>query len=221
MTELALIKLTRPETATDSEALISRMDRLERRIGKPVEAGAQPPSATSRAHAAQPETTPAPEPVTTTSNEDDLSRAAAPLVSEDGQDEADDQPPIDISFEQLQKVWPGLFGGLRDLLGARRWAFFREAIPAAVERNTIVLEVAHDFHLSSLEQDDAVAPIVAAKASDLLGGPVKVKFRLKADVGSDGGDDNVDLTQLQERPDAETNPAALLESELGARVVDD
>jgi len=221
MTELALIKLTRPETATDSEALISRMDRLERRIGKPVEAGAQPPSATSRAPVAQPETMPAPDPVTTTSNEDELSRAAAPLVSEDGQDETGDQPPIDISFEQLQKVWPGLFGGLRDLLGARRWAFFREAIPAAVERNTIVLEVAHDFHLSSLEQDDAVAPIVAAKASDLLGGPVKVKFRLKADAGSEGGDDRVDLTQLQERPNAETDPAALLESELGARVVDD
>ena len=35
MTELALIKLTRPETASDPESLIARMDRLERRMGKP------------------------------------------------------------------------------------------------------------------------------------------------------------------------------------------
>jgi hypothetical protein len=129
---------------------------------------------------------------------------------------------IDISFEQLQKIWPGLFGGLRDLLGARRWAFFREAVPGAVEGNTIILEVAHDFHLSSLQQDDAVAPIVAAKASDLLGGPVKVAFRLKSDQPGDGEEgDRVDLSQLEDRPDAESDPAALLQAELGARVVED
>ncbi len=236
MTELAFIKLTRPETATDPEALISRMDRLERRIGKPVEASAV--SAAPAAPVASSATEPAPQPASQredtaqdqspeqespAESQDALARAAAPLVSEDESGETEDQRPIDISFEQLQKVWPGLFGGLRDLLGARRWAFFREAVPAAVERNKIILEVAHDFHLSSLQQDDAVAPIVAAKASDLLGGSVKVEFRLKSDpAGADGGGDHeVDLDQLEERPSAETDPATLLESELGAKVVDD
>lgn len=231
MTELALIKLTRPETATDPEALIARMDRLERRLGKPGEtparAAPKPASSPEPAPAPKPEPEPRPTPQADSRPEprpepaDELARAAAPLVSDDPGDAPDDLPPIDISFEQLQKIWPGLFGGLRDLLGARRWAFFREAVPAAVERNTIILEVAHDFHLSSLTQDDAVAPIVAAKAGDLLGGSVKVKFRLKSDDGEGDDDDGVDLTQLQERPDAETDPAALLESELGARVVDD
>lgn len=217
MAELALIKLTRPETATDPEALISRMDRLERRLGKPGET----PSAPAVTTRPQPAERPAAEAPSrqATDAQDELARAAAPLVSDDGADAAEDGPPIDISFEQLQRVWPGLFGGLRDLLGARRWAFFREAVPAAVDRNTIILEVAHDFHLSSLEQDDAVAPIVAAKASDLLGGPVKVRFRLK---NQDPDEDNrVDLSQLEERPGTETDPAALLESELGARVVDE
>ncbi|HSM44384.1 MAG TPA: DNA polymerase III subunit gamma/tau [Acidimicrobiia bacterium] len=227
MAELAVIKLTRPETATDSEALISRMDRLERRMGKLGEDGPQPkssqlqPQPNSEFPSEKPETSPA-TPAPDLSADEDLVRAAAPLVSDEGGDEADDDlTPIDVSFEQLQKVWPGLFGGLRDLLGARRWAFFREAVPAAVERNTIVLEVAHDFHLSSLEQDDAVAPIVAAKASDLLGGSVKVKFRLKSEGGEGSEDDDVDLTDLEERPAADTDPASLLESELGAKVVDD
>jgi DNA polymerase III subunit gamma/tau len=224
MTELALIKLTRPETATDPAALISRMDRLERRIGKPGEAAIRPAPSTASASstAPAPETEPAPRSAPQADPRpeptDELARAAAPLVSEDRSDQTDDRPPIDISFEQLQKIWPGLFGGLRDLLGARRWAFFREAVPAAVERNTIILEVAHDFHLTSLEQDDAVAPIVAAKAGDLLGGPVKVRFRLK--TGTIDGD-SVDLGELEERSDAETDPATLLESELGAQVVDD
>ncbi|MGD2043580.1 MAG: DNA polymerase III subunit gamma/tau [Acidimicrobiia bacterium] len=219
MTELALIKLTRPETATDPQALISRMDRLERRMGKPEPHA--PASSTSVAKESAPSETPA-EQKTDVPAQDELARAAAPLVSEASPDSSDDEPPIDISFEQLQRIWPGLFGGLRDLLGARRWAFFREAVPGAVEGNTIFLEVAHDFHLSSLEQDDAVAPIVAAKASDLLGGAVKVRFRLKQDHGSDDGtEDEVDMTQLEDRPAVNTDPASLLESELGAKVVDD
>ena len=239
MTELAFIKLTRPETATDAEALISRMDRIERRLGKP---GEVPAHTTASQQVPKPEPASKPEtetepaanetaslsaaaPATSPSTGDEeLARAAAPLVSEEDEPSGESDRPIDISFEQLQKVWPGLFGGLRDLLGARRWAFFREAVPAAVERNRIILEVAHDFHLSSLQQDDAVAPIVAAKASDLLGSPVKVEFRLKSEAGAgaDGAeDDSVDLDELEERPEAETDPAALLESELGAKVVED
>jgi len=220
MAELALIKLTRPETATDPEALLSRMDRLERRLVKPgdgSEASASSPA--PRSDPVEPTST---KMAATPSPDDELARAAAPLVTDEPNGmENEDQPLIDISFEQLQRVWPGLFGGLRDLLGARRWAFFREAVPAAVERNTIILEVAHDFHLSSLEQDDAVAPIVAAKAGDLLGGAVKVKFRLKSHSDQDQEDDRVDLSKLEERPGAETDPAALLESELGAKVVDE
>ena len=223
MTELAFIKLTRPETATDPEALIARMDRLERRMGKPgelptparpqvseealveasvVDAGEGGPKA------GQVEPKP----------EAELAEAAAPLV-QDQPASVEEIPAIDISFEQLQKIWPGLFGGLRDVLGARRWAFFREAVPAGVEGNTIILEVAHEFHLSSLEQDDAVSRIVATKASDLLGGSVKVRFRAKSASGDPAEDDVVDMTQLEERP--ETDPTSLLATELGAEVVDD
>ena len=131
-------------------------------------------------------------------------------------------PTIDISFEQLQKIWPGLFGGLRDVLGARRWAFFREAVPADVAGNTIILEVAHEFHLASLQQDDAVASIVATKASDLFGSPIKVRFRAKEGSSVQEVDpDKVDLNELEDRPSVETDPTELLAAELGAEVVDE
>ena len=222
MTELAFIKLTRPETASDPEALIARMDRLERRMGKPGEAPAAAKPVVSSESLSEASVSKAPEEEPKEAGvADELTEAAAPLVPEEPAEEDKPEPAaIDITFEQLQKIWPGLFGSLRDVLGARRWAFFREAVPADVEGNTIVLEVAHEFHLSSLEQDDAVSKIVATKASDLFGGPVKVKFRAKAGGSEDGSEEEVlDMTQLEERP--ETDPTSLLTSELGAEVVDE
>jgi DNA polymerase III subunit gamma/tau len=215
MTELALIKLTRPETASDAEALLSRVERIERRLGKPEPV---PPVAASP-HA------PASEPV--------AAREAAPIeqapvampipeAEEEAQPEAPvpAQAQIDVSFDQLQKVWPGLFGSLRDVLGARRWAFFREAVPASVDGDVIVLEVAHDFHLQSLQEDDAVAAIVATRASDLLGGPVRVRFGLRA--GGDGVEEHtIDMNQLEDRPQGSADPTSLLAMELGAEVVEE
>ena len=213
MTELALIKLTRPETATDGEALISRMDRLERRMSRPGEVAPIPTAAVQAASAPPPGR---PDEVKTESEQsepkgiDPSAKDRAPIIE---QNEA-----IDISLDQLKKVWPGLFGSLSEVLGARRWALFREATPADVEGRTIVLEVSHDFHLTALEQDDAVSRIVETKASDLLGGPVRVAFRARSGRSA-GEDDKIDLDQLEERP--ETTPETLLASELGARVVDE
>jgi DNA polymerase-3 subunit gamma/tau len=208
MTELAMIKLTRPETDTDPASLIARMDRLERRLGKPAD---PPPLTAVREEPAEP----------TPDVDEELAQAAAPLVSEEtSEPETAERPAVDISFEQLQKIWPGLFGGLRDILGARRWAFFRETVPADVSGNTIILEVAHDFHLAALEEDDAVSKIVATKAGDLLGAPVRVRFRAKM-AGESGSEEEVDISDLEERPDIGTDPTTLLASELGAEVVDD
>ena len=227
MTELALIKLTRPETSSDAEAVLSRVERIERRLGKPdpVPApGAAAPTPEPSATAATPppvvETPVAAPSAPVKSGNGEVEKTpvpAAPLLPPAGGEMA---PAIDVSFEQLQKVWPGLFGSLRDVLGARRWAFFREAVPAAVEGNVIVLEVPHGFHLQSLQEDDAVAAIVATRAGDLLGGTVRVRFGLRESVADGTDPQTIDMTQLEERPEGSTDPTSLLASELGAEVVD-
>ncbi len=195
MTELAVIKLTRPETASDPTALLARIEKLERRPAAPTTLEAPAPAA--EAEPGGVEASPKPE-------------AAEPNGGE--------RPAgLEVSFDQLQKVWPGLFGSLRDVLGARRWAFFREAVPASVEGDTITLEVAHDFHLQSLQEDDAVAAIVATRASDLLGSPVQVRFRSR----EGGGAEEIDITQLEERPAQSTDPTSLLVEELGAEEVEE
>jgi hypothetical protein len=202
MTELALIKLTRPETASDSSALLSRIERLERRQTSPRTF--DPEGGGSESH------------------------LPSPVVTEQGSEAAAEDTPAplptagngsEVSFEQLQKVWPGLFGSLRDVLGARRWAFFREAVPVSVEGDTITLEVAHDFHLQSLQEDDVVASIVATRAGDLLGGEVKVRFRSRQSSPTDS--DEIDITQLEERPERATDPTSLLVDELGAEEVEE
>ena len=202
MTELALIKLTRPETASDSAALLSRIERVERRQTSPRTF--DPEGGGSESH------------------------LPSPAVAEQGSEAAAEDTPAplptvgngsEVSFEQLQKVWPGLFGSLRDVLGARRWAFFREAVPVSVEGDTITLEVAHDFHLQSLQEDDVVASIVATRAGDLLGGEVKVRFRSRQ--SSPTGSDEIDITELEERPGRATDPTSLLVDELGAEEVEE
>ncbi|HEU5114097.1 MAG TPA: hypothetical protein VFU96_12340, partial [Acidimicrobiia bacterium] len=218
MTELALIKLTRPETSSDTEALLSRVERIERRLGKP-----DPVPAGSVSGAVEPSRSAPPAPAAV---DPAPAEAPAPVGSANGEAETAQEPAadasgLDISFEQLQKVWPGLFGSLRDVLGARRWAFFREAVPAAVEGNVIVLEVPHGFHLQSLQEDDAVSAIVATRAGDLLGTPVRVRFGLREAVADVSGDQTIDMTQLEERPETSTDPTSLLASELGAQVVDE
>ena len=198
MIELALIRLTRPETADDYGALLARIERLERRLEK----------------ASQGFVTAAPK---------EESARETPLPAEAGgaKSEPEATPSgIDLTLDQLKSVWPGLFGSLRDVLGARRWAFFREAVPAAVEGDVIVLEVAHAFHLNALQEDDAVAGIVSARASELLKSPVKVRFGLR-DVGEGEDEGEIDMSQLEERPEIAMDPLSLLTNELGAEVVEE
>ena len=92
-------------------------------------------------------------------------------------------------------------------------------MPAAVEGRTIVLGVPAGFHLSSLEADDTVARVVATKAGDLLGGPVRVVFRARGSGSQPDSPDDVDFNQLEERPVAD--PETLLANELGARIVEE
>ncbi|MFO7298613.1 MAG: DNA polymerase III subunit gamma/tau [Actinomycetes bacterium] len=222
MTELALIKMTRPETSTDPEALIARMDRIERRLaGQGAAAYVQPetpaPSRPAPAPAASAPVDPAPAPEPP---------AAPPPAAAASAPQAEPEPApagdsgLPVTLEALTRVWPGLFGSLKDLLGARRWALFKEAVPVAVEGRTLILEVPAGFHLTSLQEDETVARIVATKASDLLGTQVRIAFRGRGVTRQEPqSTEDIDFNQLEERPTVD--PETLLVTELGAQVVEE
>jgi DNA polymerase-3 subunit gamma/tau len=222
MAELALIKLTRPEVTSDPDALAARIGRLERRIenlgeapesvasrSRPEAASAAPAAPVVEAGAGETETPPTEEPAPSTQPAVDPST-----------------PPLE--FGQLQSVWPGLFGGLRDVLGARRWALFREVVPGGVDGSIIILHVPHFFHLEQLQADPVVEKVVATKASDLLGRPIIVRF-VAPDSESGSAipgtpeDMEVDLAgeQLFEAPAGPVDLTKLLEDELGAELIDE
>ncbi len=242
MLELAIIKLTRPEASSDPDALTSRIERLERQVkaSGSVSAGAAPPRTDAPLEeqtpvlpdvtvpAAGPEEVAPPDP---DQKESDLPADPSPLVGEP----EPPPPPASVTLERFQSIWPNLFGGLRELLGARRWALFRETEPGAVEGNTLVVRVRHQFHLDALQKDPAVAAVVATKAGDLLGGTVKVAFRGDGVGDLSTGADPIgaareveeerqaapDKDALAEAPADLTDPFKLVEDELGGVVVEE
>jgi DNA polymerase-3 subunit gamma/tau len=260
MVELAMIRLTRPETSADPDALQARLDRLERRVNSGQVTAPTPvpqPSADDRGTASpgktidtppaersepeRPSAAPAsPEPVEDPAAVFESAPPPVPEAAPLGNEAPEERAAVTPTVEQFQSIWPALFAGLRDLLGARRWALFRETEPQAVDGSTLVIGVRHDFHLRSLVGDDAVAKIVATRAGDLLGGDVRVVFRA---LGHGGGgsataanpppsrpaarDDDempperVDRDQFMEAPPDVTDPLKLLEDELGGTVIEE
>jgi DNA polymerase-3 subunit gamma/tau len=235
MVELAMIRLTRPETATDPDALLARLERLERSSHVPDQIQLsdtrrqvvdQTPDArkgmlggdqTPDARRQTPATSPSEPPV-----------AGSPVTNVEPQT-SDLEPQTSslepISADRLNEIWPALFGGLRQVLGARRWALFREATPGGIEGNSVILHVAQDFHLEGLQRDAATTALVATHASDLLGQPIGVVFRKAGASGSAGDDDlsrlDLDKDRLFEAPADANDPTALLERELGATFVEE
>lgn len=251
MIELALIKLTRPEVTSDPDALAARIGRVERKIETLAEAPQNPDPTPPKPSSPPPvlQSTPSVESVSAPALESVQSAEApteptdptppAPSAETGEPSNVDGEvtsPPESaaapggppLQFAQLQSIWPGLFGGLRDVLGARRWALFREVVPAGVEGSVIVLSVPHLFHLEALQEDPAVAKVVSTKAGDLLGRPVSVRFASSEggaviEPESDDPADEVDLTTepLLDGPSEETDPTKLLEAELGAELIED
>jgi DNA polymerase-3 subunit gamma/tau len=225
MVELAMIKLTRPETATDPDALLARLERLER---------VQPPDLKQTPDARR--QTPAQEETRDARRQTPDPRrqkadTSAPVSSEPRTSNLEPSAPAalvlaePISADRLNEIWPALFGGLRQVLGARRWALFREATPGGIEGNSLILHVAQDFHLEGLQRDAATTALVATHASDLLGQTIGVEFR-KSGLVSPPGEDalshiELDKDRLSEAPADAGDPTALLERELGATFVEE
>jgi DNA polymerase-3 subunit gamma/tau len=214
MVELAVIRLTRPETSSDPDALTARLERLERgasEVSPPSPAAPVPPSPAA--------------PVPPSPAAPELPPPGGETVSVGGGGAVSDGVGMgSLTMEAVQRIWPSLFGSLRQVLGPRRWALFREAGPGDIEEGRrLILDVSQDFHLEGLRTDPVVSALVATQAADLLGFPIEVGFRKTGalpeaeEVPVDEG--SLDKDRLFEAPPEAIDPTALLEKELGATLV--
>jgi DNA polymerase-3 subunit gamma/tau len=224
--ELALLRLTRPETAVDPTSLATRLDRLEERLRKPPTVSGGGPAA---APAAEVEPVPSPPPAppppgSSVVDEEPEPAAAAPPAAEVPMAEG-------VTLEGVELVWPALVARVRDDTGPRRHALFREATPTAVaDPATIVLGVpAHlPFHLQQLRADLELQRIAVGVASELLGGAVSFEFEAAdnreqapdiAEAEEEGKQRAPDSAEMAAAPEGADDPTGLILEELGGSVV--
>lgn len=238
MIELALLKITRPEVASDPASMTARLEHLEQRVKRlsagvpatpvaPVQPSAPEPPVEKPELAATEQTPMEPvvaptaevrEPVETVEEPASAAVATVTPLPDSGKE---------IAFLDLQSAWPALVAGVRDILGSRKYALFREASPGAVEGSILIMHLPEHrgFHLEQLKSDPTVAAIVATKASDLLGAQVTVEFRAVGGSEAAPEPDEApmipDKDDLAEAPAEGTDPTSLMSEFLGAEVVDE
>jgi DNA polymerase-3 subunit gamma/tau len=183
--ELALLRLTRPETALDAAALDARIGRLENRMRTLGDAavGAAPAPATA------PPTEPAADPLP--ADPPDPTEPFATAAAEPPElplPEAAPAPPIaalvDLDLATFEAAWPAIVAQVRDRAGPRRHALLKEAEPVAVESGRVVCEVPGHlpFHLEQLQADAELNATVVSLATEILGGSVGVEYRAAGGV---------------------------------------
>ncbi len=241
MTEITLLKLTRPEVAVDLPSMQARLDTLERRVSAIARMG---PSGGGDSHAStvQPSTTPSVSAPVAPASEatapptlklvatppDPIPEAPADDVVASSSSSTSPSAAAEIDLTAFKNIWPALSAQVKDELGNRRHALFREARPGLVDGSVLVIHVPGHlgFHLEQMISDPQFAAAVSASASALLGGTVTARFAAdNADQNTptspepDERDEVVDKDRMAEA--APSDPVALVEDLLGGEVIDE
>ncbi|MEX1209075.1 MAG: DNA polymerase III subunit gamma/tau, partial [Acidimicrobiia bacterium] len=237
--ELALLQMARPETATDPVSLAGRLDRVEERLRRagtpaPASAPAEPKLTVPAPALSGAVASPNPPPVASSpetaaeASASDAPFAATPPVQEPAAaaSPTPSAPSAVFDLAVVDEKWPAIVARIRDEAGPRRFAFFREARPAAVDGSTLVLEIPEQFkfHLDALSEDDRLNAIVISVLADVLGGSARVAYRSGAvQVEPEVSADPVrapDEADMDEATAGAIDPTDLVVDLLGGEVVE-
>jgi DNA polymerase-3 subunit gamma/tau len=225
--ELACARVLLPGAASDTSALLARLDRLERRLtvtGAPAAAAAPasapasaPPPASvviNGSETAQPEPAASESPATVQPEE--VHEVSAPAA------------PGELDIVAVRRIWPDLLDAV-NLKNKTATALLKNAEPAAVDAKTLTVT----FSTSALANMFAEKSVFLREA---LQGAVGVDLAIKVAVSGTVAPppeaeaparppqpvtEDVDLTDSVDEPDVEPvhDPVALLQSNLGAQVI--
>ncbi|HEY8496218.1 MAG TPA: DNA polymerase III subunit gamma/tau [Limnochordales bacterium] len=185
--EMAIVRLTRPETQLDPEALLARIERLERQVA--ALAAEQPPSgeprpaAQHRSPAAQPsaaEPVPvAPQAPTPTPAVEKPGTRPEPAAAAAAQDTGDELALILAQWDRLHEV-------LNQQRQRVVQAFLREGRPVACRSGVLTIEFPPDraFHRDNLQSDDN-RKVVEKILSRLVGRKIRVTTVLAGSGGAE------------------------------------
>ncbi len=236
MLELAVIRLTRPETTVDAEALAVRMDRLERDVRT---------ATSSRGQVAGDGTANSPEPDLTSTNleapSSSLSGGGADEAGEGSRTSTDEGPAqeavptteidsdaVAVNLSDFSAAWPVIVSRIRTDFGARRHAFVKVAEPRSVEGSVAVLTMpSHQhFHLEQLNADGQLRSALEAIATETLGCSVTLRF-VSDDAPAAGVPEVLDEPPVRapEKDDLEQgrdpeDPVDMIAGMLGGKIVE-
>jgi DNA polymerase-3 subunit gamma/tau len=138
--ELALLKAVQPQSDMSIQALLFRIEQLERRLaGAEIQAPAEAPATPAprpREAAAAPVSTPAPAPTTTSAPSGAPARASAAAPAAAVATEPDAAPELDL--ERLRALWPAVVDEVckgNQMVGA----FLAEARPTTLEAGRLIV----------------------------------------------------------------------------------
>ncbi len=187
--ELAVLRLTRPETVPDLESLTTRLERAEREIRELKRGVPSAPTTPAAVQATSSEPEEPDRPFTSTP----VAPETTPPVPETEEPHKDESPPVDtpqqtppepageatFTLADFEQAWPAIVATIRRDVGPRRHALLREASPVAVEDGVVIFEVpAHmHFHLEQLKSDADIATAIIATGADQMGRQLRVEFR--------------------------------------------
>ena len=241
VTELTLIRLTRPETSIDADALNVRLDRLEQRlhnsVALPVAADPGPPSSPSPAPPRRREKT-EPKPSEAETIEEPRSKPPATGATEEPPPASAPAPQavapapapagssVDIDLATFESAWPAIAARIRDLAGPSKHALLKEAQPVGVTSGTVIFELPSHlpFHLQQLRADRELHELLRRAATELVGGPVDVEFRSHADEPSKTPSEPTrapDKDDLLDEDDGGIDPTELVVDILGGEIIDE
>jgi len=237
--ELALLRLTRPETSPDVDALTARVGRLEAQLRDLERNGIQasPPAqeATSEEKPAKVTAQAAETEVVTEADggPEPASTAEVPAATDETRVASEEPPPpaptapavaAEFTLREFESTWPVIVARVRDELGARRHALLKEAVPVSAESRVVTLHLPKHkhFHLEQLQADDQLHTFVAAMAGDSLGGSITLVFGSadEAPAATPPPPERApDKEAMLEEGEDETDPAALVVDILGGEII--
>jgi DNA polymerase-3 subunit gamma/tau len=189
--EMALLKATQPQADLSLQALMFRLDQLEKAVGT---AAAPPAPPTAQP---VPQQRPAPKGA--------VSAAVAPKVDESP------QPVGAVELEQIVTLWPAVAETVAEENGMLS-AALSAATPTALEgdRLTIAFPADAAFVKKKAEQG---RDLVATAVRGITGQPLSLHFELSEAIAPAAGPDTLDHEQLIERLRAEFDAEEVFDEE--------
>jgi DNA polymerase-3 subunit gamma/tau len=186
--EMALLKATQPQADLSLQALMFRLDQLERAVGAdtapPAESAPEEPRAAA----------PAPRPAAAGSH-------SAAAVAVEARPETATQPVGAIDLDQIVTLWPAIgqaVGEQNGMLGAALSA----AAPTAVDGDRLTIAFPPDAAFVKKKAEQG-RELVATAVRGMTGQPLSLAFELSDDVAPPAGPATLDHAELIERLRAE------------------